>query len=145
MSPVHAPADPELHPTFTTVHINCGWAIDGYNRRFSFFCEKNAGVTWKESLAGDRGAMGLSVLQKWIVEGRALGVNKTGVLKTEQKKINQWAHELLQHSPGFIVSESQCLCASAWDHDSILLLMLVYHSGKGEEGVNRAASSTLAA
>lgn len=37
------------------------------------------GVTWKESLAGERGAMGLSVLQKWIVEGRALGVNKTGV------------------------------------------------------------------
>lgn len=46
------------------------------------FLWKNAGVTWKESLAGERGAMGLSVLQKWIVEGRALGVNKTGVLKT---------------------------------------------------------------
>lgn len=108
-----------------------------------FFCEKNAGVTWKESLAGERGAMGLSVLQKWIVEGRALGVNKTGVLKTEQKNTNQWACELLQHSPGFIVSESQCLCASARDHDSILLL--ICHSGKGEEGVNRAAPSTLAA
>lgn len=34
---------------------------------------------WKESLAGERGAMGLSVLQKWMVEGRGLGVNRTGV------------------------------------------------------------------
>ena len=25
--------------------------------------------------------MGLSVLQKWMVEGRALGVNKTGVCR----------------------------------------------------------------
>lgn len=24
MLPVHAPADPELHPTFTTAHISCG-------------------------------------------------------------------------------------------------------------------------
>lgn len=38
-------------------------------------------ITWKESLAGDRGAMGLSVLQKWMVEGRGLGVNRTGVWK----------------------------------------------------------------
>lgn len=34
---------------------------------------------WKESLAGERGAMGLSVLQKWMVEGRGLGVSSTGV------------------------------------------------------------------
>lgn len=34
---------------------------------------------WKESLAGERGAMGLSVLQKWMVEGSGLGVNRTGV------------------------------------------------------------------
>lgn len=48
------------------------------------------GVTWKESLAGERGAMGLSVLQKWIVEGRALGVNKTGVCShTNIKKNNK--------------------------------------------------------
>lgn len=40
-------------------------------------------ITWKESLAGERGAMGLSVLQKWMVEGRGLGVNKTGVWITE--------------------------------------------------------------
>lgn len=39
--------------------------------------EKN--LTWKESLAGLRGAMGLSVLQKWMVDGRGLGVNNTGV------------------------------------------------------------------
>lgn len=36
-------------------------------------------VTWKESLAGERGAIGLSVLQKWMVEGRGLGVRSTGV------------------------------------------------------------------
>jgi len=36
-------------------------------------------ITWKESLAGERGAMGLSVLQKWMVEGRGLGVSSTGV------------------------------------------------------------------
>lgn len=37
-------------------------------------------------MAGERGAMGLSVLQKWIVEGRALGVNKTGVFYTHKNK-----------------------------------------------------------
>lgn len=30
--------------------------------------------------------MGLSVLQKWIVEGRALGVNKTGVCSHTNRK-----------------------------------------------------------
>lgn len=37
-------------------------------------------------MAGERGAMGLSVLQKWIVEGRALGVNKTGVCSHTNSK-----------------------------------------------------------
>lgn len=46
-------------------------------------------ITWKESFAGERGAMGLSVLQKWMVEGRGLGVNKTGVWITEIHRNNE--------------------------------------------------------
>ncbi len=38
-------------------------------------------LTWKESLAGLRGAIGLSVLQKCMVDGSGLGVNSTGVWK----------------------------------------------------------------
>lgn len=34
---------------------------------------------WKESFAGERGAMGLRVLQKWMVDGSGLGVSSTGV------------------------------------------------------------------
>lgn len=55
-------------------------------------------ITWKESLAGDRGAMGLSVLQKWMVEGRGLGVNRTGVWKdkwTETSK-SVWQERTFQ-------------------------------------------------
>ncbi len=40
-------------------------------------------LTWKESLAGLRGAIGLSVLQKCMVDGSGLGVNSTGVWKRE--------------------------------------------------------------
>lgn len=40
-------------------------------------------------MAGERGAMGLSVLQKWIVEGRALGVNKTGVFYKHKNKARE--------------------------------------------------------
>lgn len=43
-------------------------------------------ITWKESLAGERGAMGLSVLQKWMVEGSGLGVNRTGVWTKQGQK-----------------------------------------------------------
>lgn len=35
--------------------------------------------TWKESLAGLRGAIGLRVLQKWMLGGSELGVSSTGV------------------------------------------------------------------
>lgn len=35
--------------------------------------------TWKESLAGLRGAIGLRVLQKWMLGGNELGVSSTGV------------------------------------------------------------------
>lgn len=34
---------------------------------------------WKESLAGLRGAIGLRVLQKWMLGGSELGVSSTGV------------------------------------------------------------------
>ena len=44
--------------------------------------------TWKSvlapcSLAGLRGATGLRVLQKWILESRGLGVSKMGVCNTQ--------------------------------------------------------------
>lgn len=52
-----------------------------------FVCAQDGYVTWKESLAGERGAMGLSVLQKWMVEGRGLGVSRTGVWRQEERHI----------------------------------------------------------
>lgn len=42
---------------------------------------------WKESFAGERGAMGLSVLQKWMVDGSGLGVSSTGVRACEVRTV----------------------------------------------------------
>lgn len=55
-------------------------------------CKRQAGrcLTWKSvlapcSLAGLRGATGLRVLQKWMLESKGLGVSKMGVCSTQNK------------------------------------------------------------
>lgn len=64
--------------------VRCGRAV---NLEKSVKAEDRRGIlTWKESLAGLRGAMGLSVLQKWMVDGRGLGVNNTGVWEGKENK-----------------------------------------------------------
>lgn len=57
--------------------------------------ERLAELTWKSvlapcNLAGLRGATGLRVLQKWILESKGLGVSKMGVCKTHGDKSVVW-------------------------------------------------------
>lgn len=52
-------------------------------------------LTWKSvlapcSLAGLRGATGLRVLQKWMLESKGLGVSKMGVCNTQNKTFTEW-------------------------------------------------------
>lgn len=107
---------------------------------------------WKESFAGERGAMGLSVLQKWMVDGSGLGVSSTGVSACEvmtlgvkvlvpdpgASKLFTAAFTLSRESPGGSVGSSNPL--GFFGLEGVLSAVANSETVEVEEGAETAGS-----
>lgn len=66
--------------------------------------------------------MGLSVLQKWMVEGRALGVSSTGVCRHKRDRLTRPPPRLIGWNRGRVLTR-------AWDVMTVGVRVLVADPG----------------